>query len=179
MQDNMYTRALRSAAEVEGDMMALAQRLHVPQNTLSLWMSGRSQMPVRAFRAVLEYLMAHEAKGGSYGLVCTPTQYAPDKLTLELGALSAHCTSCDCTDFRLATPDEPLRLTSRLLCVGCGAETLHGKLIAQLADDMVQQSRAMTVRAKRTVQHSRQLQLQSEQTIQKTISRLRGDADGR
>ena len=179
MQDNMYTRALRSAAEVEGDTLALAERLHVPQNTLSLWMSGRSQMPVRAFRAVLEYLMAHEAKGGSYGLVCTPTQYAPDKLTLELGALNAHCTSCDCKDFKLATPDEPLRLTSRLLCVGCGSETLHGNLIAQLADDMVQHSRAMTVRTKRTVLQSRKLQMQSEVTIQKTISRLRGDADGR
>ena len=71
-----------------------------------------------------------------------------------------------------------MRLTSRLLCVGCGTETLHGKLIAQLADDMVQQSRAMTVRTKRTVQHSRQLQLKSEETIQKTISRLRGDAEG-
>jgi hypothetical protein len=28
------------------------------------------------------------------------------------------------------------------------------------------------------VQHSRQLQLKSEQTIHKTISRLRGDAEG-
>ena len=35
----------------------------------------------------------------------------------------------------------------------------------------------MTVRTKRTVQHSRQLQRKSEETIQKTISRLRGDGE--
>src|SRR5438067_10828025 len=148
----MYTRALRSAAEIEGDAMALAQRLRVPQNTLSLWMSGRSQMPVRAFRAVLDYLMMQEAKGGNYGLVCTPTQYAQDRLTVELGPLSAHCVNCDGAEFKLATPDGPVRLTSRLRWVGCGTETLHGKLVAQLADDAVQQSRAMTVRTKRAVQ---------------------------
>ena len=51
-------------------------------------------------------------------------------------------------------------------------------VVVKGSPDMVQQSRAMTVRTKRTVQHSRQLQLKSEETIQKTISRLRGDAEG-
>ena len=178
MQDNMYTRALRSAVEIEGDTMALAQRLRVPQNTLLLWMSGRSQMPVRAFHAVLDYLMGQEANGGNYGLVCTPTQYAPDRFTLELGALTARCAHCGSAEFKRATPDEPVRLTSRLLCIGCGSETFHGQLVAQLADDAIQQSRALAVRTKRAVQRSRELQRQSEETIQKTKSKLRGDSDG-
>ena len=169
MQDNMYTRALKSAAEIEGDTMALAERLRVPQNTLLLWMNGRSQMPVRAFRAVLDYLMAEEAKGGNYGFVCLPTQYAADKISLELGRLTARCLNCNGSGFNLPAPGEPLRLTSRLLCGGCGSDTLYGKLVAQLADDAVQQSRAMTIRTKRLVQ---------QHTIEKPRTGLRGDGEG-
>lgn len=180
MQDNMYTRALRSAAEIAGDAPALAERLRVPQNTLSLWMSGRSQMPVRAFQAVLDYLMGHEATGASYSAVCTPTQFAADRFTLAVAALIARCAMCDGTEFKPTAADEPMRLTSRVACVGCGSETLYGKLIAQLADDAVQQSRAMSVRTRRLVQHSRERRSHSEETIHKTLGEPGGgDAEGR
>src|SRR2546428_13721342 len=62
--DTIHTRALARAAEAEGSTQALAGVLHVPENTLMRWMSGRAQMPLRAFLRLVELLSQHEKKNG-------------------------------------------------------------------------------------------------------------------
>ena len=60
MADTIHTRALARAAETEGSTQALAGVLHVPENTLLRWMSGRAQMPLRAFLRLVEVLSQHD-----------------------------------------------------------------------------------------------------------------------
>jgi len=62
--DTIHTRALARAAEAQGSTQSLAGLLHVPENTLLRWMSGRAQMPVQAFLKLVEMLVQHEKNGG-------------------------------------------------------------------------------------------------------------------
>ena len=141
--DTIHTRALARAAETEGSTQALAGVLHVPENTLLRWMSGRAQMPLRAFLRLVEVLSQHEKKnGGSTGASAAEPQ-GNGKLTFAMGELYARCARCDGSDF-LPVAGTPLRMTSELACGSCGERVVHGDLISQLARDAVHQSRAMT-----------------------------------
>jgi len=61
--ENVYTKVLRQAAAIEASTQALATVLRVPENTLLRWMSGRAQMPLRAFLKALDLVAAHEVAG--------------------------------------------------------------------------------------------------------------------
>jgi hypothetical protein len=156
MQD-IVTLILHQAAKAEGSTQALASRLHAPEPTLLRWMDGRAQTPLRAFLAVLDFLMQLENKEAE---ACATADPAPpgdphaDKLVFPLGPLFARCARCDATEFRLVTPGS-LRLTSPLSCTGCGAQVVHGNLLAQLATDAVHHSRAVAARTQRTVDRTR------------------------
>jgi len=141
--DTIHTRALARAAEAEGSTQALAGVLHVPENTLMRWMSGRAQMPLRAFLRLVELLSQHEKNG--VGAASAGEVLHNGKLSFAMGQLLARCARCDGTDFLPAVAGTPLRMTSELACVSCGERVAHGDLISQLARDAVQQSRAMTV----------------------------------
>jgi hypothetical protein len=119
-------------------------------------MDGRAQTPLRAFLAVLEYLMQLERKVANGADAAAPTAEGaqPDKLVFPLGPLLARCARCDGTEFRRVNAG-PLRLTSPLACTACGAEVIHGDLLAQLAKDAVHQSRAVAARTRRAVEHAR------------------------
>ena len=152
MQDKIVTVILHQAARAEGSTQALATRLHAPEPTLLRWMDGRAQTPLRAFLAVLDFLMQREQKEGEpQG---APVPGMAEKLVFPLGPLFARCARCDGTEFRLVAPGA-LRLTSPLACTGCGAQVVHGNLLAQLAKDAVHHSRAVAARTKRTVDHTR------------------------
>ena len=152
MQDKIVTVILHQAARAEGSTQALATRLHAPEPTLLRWMDGRAQTPLRAFLAVLEFLMQREQKEGEPQEA--PVAGMPEKLVFALGPLFARCARCDGTEFHLVTPGA-LRLTSPLACAGCGVQVVHGNLLAQLAKDAVHHSRAVAARTRRTVDHTR------------------------
>ena len=154
MQDRTVALILQQAAKAEGSTQALASRLHAPEATLLRWMDGRAQAPLRALLAVLEFLMELERKTEQPASPAASEPGQPDRLVFPLGPLLARCTRCDGTEFRL-TGAGGLRLTSRLACTGCGLETIHGNLLAQLAKDAVQQSRAVAVRTRRAVDRGR------------------------
>ena len=145
MKDSLYTQTLARAAEAEGGTAALASVLNVPERTLERWMSGRAQTPVRAFLKVLDRLSAHEATG-----IAVPAPVKDGKpLRFQMGQLLARCSRCDGTEFAPADPAAPLKLTSPLVCRACGEKVIHGNLIAQLAQDTVLHSNAMTVARER------------------------------
>lgn len=145
MQDKTVTLILRQAAEAEGSTQALASRLNAPEATLQRWMSGRAQTPLRAFLAVLDFLMQHERKNGEAPAAAAAEERQPDKLVFPLGPLLARCARCDGREFRPGRPG-PLRLITPLVCTACGAEVLHGNLLGGLATDAVHQSRALATR---------------------------------
>jgi len=146
MAVTIYTRALERAAEAQGSTQALAGLLRVPENTLLRWMSGRAQMPLQAFLKLIELLVQFEKSGGDSSI----QEVNGDKLTFNMGELLARCAKCDGTEFLPAEPTARIRFTSRLVCRACGEGVVHGELIAQLAKDAVQHSRATTAaRAKR------------------------------
>jgi hypothetical protein len=147
MADTIFTRALARAAEIQASTQALASQLHVPENTLLRWMSGRAQMPVQAFLNVIQFLVQEEKKGHEARLQDVTEG---EKLTFHIGELTGHCARCDCTDFVPAVPTGSLKFTTELVCCSCGERVIHGDLIATLAKDAVYQSRAMTAaRARR------------------------------
>lgn len=148
MQDKTVALILQQAAKAEGSTQALASRLHAPEATLLRWMDGRAQTPLRAFLAVLDFLMDLERKAARPAAPATAEQ--PRRLVFPLGPLLARCARCDGTEFLLADAGG-LRLTSRLGCTACGQEVLHGDLLGQLAKDAVQQSRAVMVRTQHAV----------------------------
>jgi len=143
--DTIHTRALARAAETEGSTQALAGVLHVPENTLMRWMSGRAQMPLRAFLRLVELLSQHEKKNGGGAGANGGEPQGNGKLTFAMGELYARCARCDGTDFLPAVAGTPLRMTTELACASCAERVVHGDLISQLARDAIQQSRAMTV----------------------------------
>lgn len=153
MHDRMVALILQQAAKAEGSTQALADRLHAPEATLLRWMDGRAQTPLRAFLAVLEFLMQMERKSAEE-LEAAPTLPGqPEKLVFPLGPLYARCARCDGTEFRLVAPG-PLRLITPLACTSCGEQVVHGNLLAQLAKDAVHHSRALAVRTRRAVDHT-------------------------
>jgi len=145
MKETLYTQTLARAAEAEGGTAALASVLNVPENTLARWMSGRAQTPLRAFLKALERLTAHEASGAAKPLPTVNGQ----PLSFRMGQLLARCDRCDSTEFAPDDPAQPLTLTSALVCRACGEKVIHGNLIAQLAQDAVQYSHAMTATRER------------------------------
>jgi len=146
VKDTLYTQTLARAAEAEGGTAALAGVLRVPERTLERWMSGRAQMPLRAFLKALERLTVHEASGAA-----TPRPpMNGEPLAFRMGNVLARCARCDGAEFVPADPKAPVKLTAALLCRACGERVIHGNLIAQLAQDTVQHSHAMSAaRAKR------------------------------
>lgn len=173
MQDKIVTLILRQAAEAEGSTQALASRLNAPEATLLRWMSGRAQTPLRAFLAVLEFLMQLERKDGErLPMPAAADERHPDKLVFPLGPLLARCVRCDSNEFRLAKPGS-LRLTSPLVCTACGAEVVHGNLLAQLAMDAVHHSRALAARTRRAVDSSRERTEHVKQRLEDGVVRVR------
>ena len=139
---DIYTQTLARAAEAQGSTQALASLLHVPESTLLRWMSGRAQMPLQAFLRLVNLLSEYERNGGGYPGAQDPA--SGDKLSFRMGKLSARCARCDGIEFLPADPLQPLKLTSKLVCFACGERVIHGNLIAQLATEAVNQSRAYT-----------------------------------
>lgn len=169
MQDKTVTLILQQAAQAEGSAQALASRLRAPEATLLRWIDGRAQTPLRAFLAVLEFLMELERKNAA---AASPAADLRDsgKLVFALGRLFARCDRCDGTEFRLAEPGG-LRLTSRLACCTCGLEAIHGNLLAQLAKDAVHQSRAVAVRTQRTLDRGRATIERARRRLDEKLSR--------
>ena len=103
-------------------------------------MSGRAQTPLRAFLKALEHLTTQEASGAA-----TPRPVVNgEPLVFRMGSLLARCARCDSTEFLPGNTQAPLRLTAELVCRACGQNVIHGNLIAQLAQDAMQQSHAMS-----------------------------------
>jgi hypothetical protein len=141
MSDTIYTRALAQAVAAEGSSAALANRLHVPENTFSRWMSGRAQTPVKAFCKVIDLLLEHERTLAPVDVVGEPAA-ALESMHFAVGEIMAHCRSCDATEFALSNPATKLMYTSELRCLACDARVIHGELVARLARDAVLQSHA-------------------------------------
>jgi len=172
MQDKIVTLILQQAARAEGSVQALATRLNAPEPTLVRWMTGRAQTPLRAFLAVLDYLMQIERRAANDGDEASSAGVPSDKLVFPLGPLLARCARCDGTEFRLAKPG-PLRLTAPLACAACGEEVVHGNLLAQLAKDAVHHSRAVAVRTQRAVSASRHRLEKGQHSLETSQRRVR------
>lgn len=144
MATTLYTETLARAAEIQGSTQALAGLLHVPENTLLRWMSGRAQMPLRAFLKLVQLVSEHEKASGEPGAAAgTETR----RTGFRMGPLQARCARCDGEEFMAPAP---LGYTSKLTCVACGEQVAHGNLVAQLAKEAVLHSRIRSVaRAKR------------------------------
>jgi hypothetical protein len=174
MHDKLIPLLLQQAAEAEGSTQALASRLNAPEATLLRWMSGRAQTPLRAFLAVLEYLMQLERKAANSAAdaaapAADGTQ--PDRLQFPLGPLLGRCARCDGTEFRLVNAGT-LRLTSPLACTACGASVIHGNLLAQLAKDAVHQSRAVAARTRRATEHARAVVARGRRHLEESARRV-------
>jgi hypothetical protein len=140
--DTIFTRALAQAAAVQGSNQALAYQLHVPENTLLRWMSGRAQMPLRAFHRVIELLVEHEKSPGAQPQA--PAAAPVEELGFNIGELLARCARCGGTQFAPATPQTALKMTGTLLCCSCRFTVTRGELLAELAAEAVRHTRAMT-----------------------------------
>ena len=177
MQEKIITDILREAIRIEGSAQALASRLNAPEGTLARWVAGRAQTPLRAFLAVIDFVMKHEAGAPPSPGAPAAADDAPPSLVLALGPLEARCARCDGTRFkRLGAA--PLQLTSVLACCECGTQVVHGNLLAQLARDAVQQSRASMARAQRAVSVSRASIERAREGVAKSAERLkRGGED--
>jgi DNA-directed RNA polymerase subunit RPC12/RpoP len=108
-------------------------------------MSGRAQMPLRAFLKALERLTVHEASGTAKPLPTVNGQ----PLTFRMGELLARCGRCDGTEFAPPDPAQSLKLTSALVCSACGEKVIHGNLIAELAQDAVPYAHVLTATRER------------------------------
>ncbi|HZE60224.1 MAG TPA: hypothetical protein VE085_06675 [Burkholderiales bacterium] len=128
MADNVYTKVLQQAAELEGSTQALAARLRVPENTLLRWMSGRAQMPLQAFFNAMEFVGARESQ-----TAVQASGASDEKLSFNVGPVLAHCSRCEGTEFRRADPNQPLHYARNLACRSCGTEVNYGRLVVELA----------------------------------------------
>ena len=146
MADTIYTRTLARAAQTQGSTQSLASLLHVPENTLLRWMSGRAQMPLQAFLKLIEVLAQHEKNGADTTI---QESMKGEPITLKIGDLVAHCARCDGTEFIPTGENGRVRFTSELACRGCGEDVIYGNLVAQLAKDAVMHSRTMTAQRAR------------------------------
>jgi DNA-directed RNA polymerase subunit RPC12/RpoP len=151
MAETIYTQTLAKAAEIHGgSTQALASFLHVPENTLLRWMSGRAQMPLQAFLKLIEVLTQSERNGAAHLALRETARGEP--LTFKMGEVVAHCARCDGSEFAALASNDEIKFTSELACRDCGERVVHGNLICQLAKDAVQHSRAKTAaRSRRQV----------------------------
>lgn len=169
----MVTAILKKAVRIEGSTQALASRLNAPEPTLMRWMAGRAQTPLKAFFAVLDFIAQVERTAPALADAAGAVQEGPaDSLSFALGPLLARCERCDGTQFALRGAG-PLRVTSVLSCRACQAETVHGRLLATLASDAVQQSRALAARTRRAVTASREKAERSSRALNASARRLR------
>jgi hypothetical protein len=168
---DIYTETLARAAEAQGSTQAVASLLHVPESTLLRWMSGRAQMPLQAFLQLVSILTQYEKTGGGYAPAGATA--SGEKLAFRMGKLMACCARCDGSEFVPADATQAVKLTSELVCAACGERVIHGDLIAQLAKDAVNQSRAYTAaRAKR------QAHLLEMRTARRALKTPTDDASG-
>jgi len=139
MSQTIFSTALGEAARYEGSTKALADKLHVPENTLGRWMSGKAEMPLRAFYKLLDLIAQHERKpqasSGSLDIA------SAGMLSFKIAHALAQCPQCGESEFARADPAQPLKLASRLRCVSCGAEVIHRALITQFAEQVSFHSR--------------------------------------
>ena len=143
MGENVFARTLARAIEVEGSAQSIAHLLRVPEATLLRWCEGRADMPVRAFTALVDFLTAAEASAPvNEPQTAMPTASgSAERLEFRIGNLTACCARCDCTEFRRARPDQPLKMTSRLACRACGYEIVHGDLLVKLGHELIAKKR--------------------------------------
>jgi DNA-binding transcriptional regulator YdaS (Cro superfamily) len=132
VRDTIYTRALLQAAEAQGGTHALAGLLHVPENTLQRWMSGRAQTPVEAFCKAIDLLVEHE-KRNSAASIANQGAGSRQALQFSAGELLARCVGCGGAQFALVPPATLLMYKSELRCHACGSSVTHGTLVATLA----------------------------------------------
>lgn len=137
--DNVYTKVLQQAVEMEGGAQAVASMLCVPEGTLLRWMSGRSQMPLRAFLKAIDLVAKHELKNGV--AVAQPPAPPRESLRFNVAQTFAECAACRGTTFRRANPSEALRYVSMLVCARCETAVKHADLVRQLAHEVGQHAR--------------------------------------
>jgi hypothetical protein len=142
VRDTLYTRALLLGVQVQGSTQALASALHVPENTMLRWMSGRAQTPVEAFCKVIELLVEHEKMHGGAIAEAGQPRPAPQALEFAMGGLLARCVRCEGTEFALVPPATTLMYTSELHCRGCDTAVIHASLVATLARQAVHYAHA-------------------------------------
>ena len=134
MAESVYTKVLQHAIAIEGGTHSLAGVLRVPEGTLQRWLSGRAQMPLRAFLKALELVRQRELKTGAAAL---PVNGA-ENLHLQLASCLAECDACGGTQFTPVDKSQALKYTSLLRCCACCAEAVHGDLIVRLAKEAAQ-----------------------------------------
>ena len=138
--NQLFTGILNEALRLEGSAQALARRLRVPGSTLARWLAGRAQTPLGAFLVTLEYIMQQERAADAQDPAAQPAHAAQDTVPLPLVDLAARCGRCGGSAFR-ANERGKLRLTSVLSCAQCGADAIHGHLLAQVAKEAIQRPR--------------------------------------
>ena len=139
MANNVYTKVLQQAVHVEGSTQSLASLLHVPEGTLLRWMSGRSQMPLRAFLKAIDLVAKHELKTGA--TVAPPGGRVRESLRFNVAHTFAECANCRGSTFRRENPAEELRYVSMLVCGTCGTTVKHADLVMQLANEVGRHAR--------------------------------------
>lgn len=145
VSENVYSKVLAQLVAGEGSStQAVASLLNVPEKTLERWMLGRSQMPLRAFLRALELVVQHEERDGT--LVASPPQAEP--LRFHAGPVAATCAKCGHDRFRRVDPTTRPTYGSTLACLGCGAEVVHGDLIAALAREVSRRAGTYVARAR-------------------------------
>ena len=98
-------------------------------------MKGRAQAPLRALLNVIDLIVEWELHSKDERGSLAPHMGPDETIVLFKGQFVARCSRCGASNFRLALPGE-FRLTSRLSCLACGEEVLHGTLIARLAKEI-------------------------------------------
>jgi hypothetical protein len=146
MADTIFTRALAQAIRLHGSSQALAGVLRVPESTLLRWVSGRAQMPLRAFHRVIELLTEHEQSTDATPAPAAAVREA--NLSFNIGEMLARCARCGGTQFAPRSPAAPLQMTSVLHCSSCHYGVAHGALLADLAARAVRHSRDAARRMK-------------------------------
>ena len=129
MAENVYTRLLKQLVAIEGSSQAVASMLRVPEGTLTWWMNGRAQMPLRALLKAMDLVAKHELKDQS------------ERLTFDVGPARARCTACGATEFRRRDATAPFTYRSLLACAICGHEVVHGELVVRVAKEAGQQAK--------------------------------------
>jgi hypothetical protein len=145
VSENVYSKVLAQLVAGEGSStQAVASLLNVPEKTLERWMLGRSQMPLRAFLRALELVVQHEQRDATP----SPSQPAPEPLRFHAGPVAATCAKCGHERFRRVDPAARATYRSTLACLGCGAEVVHGDLIAGLAREVCRRAGTYVARAR-------------------------------